>query len=200
MSPPQPLAPARLGSTRHSAWTTPLSSARFEEPALKIVGVDPANLAQHAAADDESREAGGPVSDVGVRHAEGNVLGVDQSCQLVGLRQGDRHRLLAHHGDARLEQLLGGIEMDVVGRDDQGVVDPLAQGLLRLGLDQFVVALVAVERVGPVLGLPHGHGGVGVQRSADHAPRSIEMDRTLMRVDDERPGATANEPDLQGTL
>ena len=170
------------------------------QPTLQVSRIDPSNLTQQAAGDNESREATGPVPKVGVRDAKGNLGFLDGRDQLLCFIDIQRQRLLAENRNARLDAFDRRVEVNVVGRHHHDVVDSLANGLLRFRLDHFVVAGVPDDRIGPVFCLFHCHFRIGMQRRSGHATGSVKMDRTLMRLDDERTAAAADQTNIERSL
>ena len=94
----------------------------------------------------------------------------------------------------------GGIEVHMVGRDYEDVVEPLPHRLRLLILDHLVVALVPLDRVRPVRGLVHRDLRVGMEGSRHDPSRPIKKDGLLMGVDDERAPASTHESYVQGSL
>ena len=120
--------------------------------------------------------------------------------ELVGLFQRHGQRLLTKDGNAGLDALHRRVEMDEIRRHDQGVIDPLADRLLRLGGDHLVVARIPLDWVGPFAGFVHRHPRIRVQGADRDTPRPVEMNGLLVRMDDKGPATTADQADVQRSL
>ncbi len=125
---------------------------------------------------------------------------MDRRHQLIRFLQRDGQRLLAEDRDSRLDALHGRVEVHVVGRDDQRIVDPLAQRLLRLGLDHLVVAAVALNRIGPSFRLFHRHVRIRMQCGRGNATRTVKENGSLMRLHDECAATAADQSNIEWSL
>ena len=123
------------------------------EPALQVVRVHPADIADETSLYDVSAEAVRPMSEVGVRYAEWDFELARCPNKSVGLSHVQTKWLLAKHRDTRLHGFHYGIVMYVVGSDDDHVVEPVRFWQTRVRFDHFIVGTVTPDRVGPPLGL-----------------------------------------------
>ncbi len=193
-------AAAAAGEFRIRAPGGLLLACRLElrgQPALEVIAIHPADVAEQALLDDVAREARGPVAEVGVSDAKGDVRLADGLHESLGFVEVQAKRLLAEHRNARLDRLHRRIEMDVVRRDDEDVIEALLLGQALLRVNHLGVAAVALNRVGPVGGFFERDLGIGEQCPGGDAARAVEVDCLLVRMDDECALAAADESDIE---
>ncbi len=170
------------------------------EPALDVVAVHPAHVAEQPAAHDVAGQAAGPVADVGVRHGERHAQPAGGLHQVGGLLERQAQRLLAEHRDAGLHRLHRRVVVHVVRRDDEDVVQLLRVGQRRVGGDHLVVRAVALDRVRPLRGLLERDLRVREEGARDDAAGAVEVNRLLVRVDDERAAPAAHQTDVERSV
>src|SRR5258708_30014184 len=88
------------------------------QPALQVIGIDPADFPQQTAAGDVTGKTAGPMTEVSVGDAEWDVAGLDGFDQGGGFLEIDCEGILAKYGDARLDDL-----HDAVEDSDAGIAD-----------------------------------------------------------------------------
>ena len=140
------------------------------------------------------------MTEIGVRHAERDVVLADGFDEVIGLFEIQAERLFAEHRDAGLDGFHRRVKMHVVGRDDEDVVQLLVLGQAGVGRDHFVVGAVALDRVRPVGGFFEGDLGVGEQRRRGHAAGAVKVNGFLMGMDDEGAFAAAHQTDIERSL
>jgi len=195
MSPPQPAG--GLGTDPPGGL---LLAGGFElggQPALDVIGIHPADVAEQAGLDDVAAEPRGPVAEVGVGHAERHAQlagGLDQVGGFLGV---EAERFLTEHGDARVHGPHRRIVMDEVGGDDEDVVELFRFGQGGVGGDHFLIGTVAGDRERPVGGFLHRDLGVREQRSGGDPAGAVHQDGLLVRMDDKGAFAAADESDIE---
>src|SRR5436309_1219808 len=93
------------------------------QPALKIIGVHPADSSEQAGADDVAGQAASPMTQVSVRHAIGDLVFSNGGDEVIRFLEIQAKRLLAKDGDAGFDCFHRRVEVDVVGGDDDDVVE-----------------------------------------------------------------------------
>ena len=112
------------------------------EPTLRVLRHNLAHLSQLAGAHECAGLLYERVATVIVRQREHHVVLSNESAECLRVLERCRHRLVADHMDAALDERPRDTKMQVVGRHDGYEIDALALGQRRLALRHRVVALV----------------------------------------------------------
>ena len=118
--------------------------------------------------------------------------------ELFGLRQVERHRLVADDIDARLDRRSGDFHVRMVGRGDRDEVDPLIRRQRGFLLDQFLVGTVGASGRNVVIGRrSFGLFRVRGQRTRDQGGPVVQHRGRRVNAANEGPLAAAHKPHPQ---
>jgi hypothetical protein len=90
--------------------------------------------------------------------------------------------------------------VDVVGSDDEHIVQAFVFGQFGLFGNHFIVGAVTLDGVGPFLGFFERDFGVREQGAGHHAAGAVHVNGLLMGMHDECAFAAANQSDFQWFL
>lgn len=169
---------------------------RLGQPSLQVGGIDPAYIAQEAAGDDVACKTGGPVAQIRMSQAEGDLLFFHDLDQLHGFIRVQGDRLFTEDRDACADGFVSGVKVDMVGGYDQYVVQLFACGRGFLRLDHGVIGFITLDGVGPVCGFFQGHFGVWEECAGRDTACAVEVDCFLMGLHNESAFTAANQTNI----
>ena len=195
MSPIAP-PPDCAGSVRHAACFCPVASSLRGQPVLRVLRLDHADRAELARADPLARLAHQRVAGVVVGQAEHEAGAPHRPHQVERVVDRGRHRLVADHVDAGLEERLGGGMVDVVRGDDRDRVDAVVARrlLLRHLLEAGIGAL---GRDPQLRGRRPGPCRIGAERARDQLVAVVQTRGDAVHGADERALAAADHAQAQ---
>ena len=140
------------------------------------------------------------MAEIGVRHAEGNVVFADRLHEGVRLLEIQAERLFAEHRNARLDGFHGRIEMHMVRRDDEDVIELLVFGQGGIGRDHLVVRAVSFEGIRPVGRFLERNLRIGEQRAGGHAAGAVKVNGFLMGLTMKAPLPPPTKSDIERSV